>query len=89
MQLFIITFCLVAAVTMIVLSLAAIQTSRRILDSWIRVDDGRMLECKIKPRAVWIWPVVVYEYDAGDLRHIGYNSKCKECNLKYRNIDIF
>lgn len=71
MQPFIVTFCLVAAVTMVVLSLAAIQASRKIFDSWIRVQDGRILECKLKPRAIWTWPVVIYEYDAGDVRHIG------------------
>jgi hypothetical protein len=71
MQPFILTFCLVASATMVVLSLVAIQTSRRIVDTWIRVENARIVECKIKPRGIWSWPVVVYEYDAGHLRHIG------------------
>lgn len=71
MQPFITTFCFVAAAAMVVLSLVAIQASRKIYDSWIRVEDGRILECKIKRRAIWTWPVIVYEYDAGDVRYIG------------------
>ncbi|MBI2481231.1 MAG: DUF3592 domain-containing protein [Planctomycetia bacterium] len=71
MQSFIITFCLVAAVILIVLSRIAIQASRNVFNSWIRVEDGHILDCKIKPRTIWSWPVIVYEYDAGDVRYIG------------------
>lgn len=71
MQPFIITFCLVVAVTLIVLSMTAIRASRKIVDSWICVEDGCILECKIEPQAIWTWPVIVYEYDAGDVRYIG------------------
>ena len=71
MQPFIITFCLVVAVIMVVPSLRSIHASRKILDSWIRVDDARILECKIAPQVFWTWPVVVYEYRASDVAYIG------------------
>lgn len=71
MQLFISVACFGVAVTMVVLSLAAIRTSRRIVDSWIRVEDALILECYSKSHGIWMWPVVVYEYDAGDVRYIG------------------